>query len=187
MNGRRVVRSDSSTATGAISLVAIPHSSSPSATFPRRFITGPGLSNSTRELLAAAGQPRTSGIRASPPALASHGERLTEPSHPGPRPRPGLRSLRANRRVTRGDRRRPGWQVEGAVGIHAPSEGDWSARVRAIDIPDRACRGWHTAILHAGTARHTRQNGTAAEAVGWAERLVAACLAPTGAAGPMRS
>ncbi|GGM22710.1 hypothetical protein ACFFX1_10960 [Dactylosporangium sucinum] len=72
---------------------------------------------------------------------------------------------------------RPGWQIDDEAGVYAPG-GAWSGRVRAVDAPQRADRAWHTAILLDGVARHTRLCRTAAEAVGWTERLVATCTAP---------
>ena len=74
---------------------------------------------------------------------------------------------------------RADWQVNGSTGVYTPPGGDWSARVRAVDNPDRATRAWHIAILQAGVARHTRPSGAAVEAVRWAERMVATCLAAT--------
>jgi hypothetical protein len=73
--------------------------------------------------------------------------------------------------------RRPGWQQNGDSAVYTQG-GAWSARVSMVADPARAVRRWHTAVLHSGTARHTRLSGTAGDAVRWAERLVATCEAP---------
>lgn len=98
------------------------------------------------------------------------------PDHPAPPvARYGRRVEAEELRAAIADR--ADWQISGTTAVYAPA-GEWSAHVRAIAEPERASRVWHVAILERGTARHTHQSGTAAKAVGWAERLVASCLAP---------